>query len=728
MSCRSQLIVMLLASLGLLLGVSPGEAKTTSASDSTGKAEDEATRTDDTPDASTLLAAAQNPQEKQAAEPRASGAGSAVESVLELPEEVVRAGGLRFGGGSGVRATLAAPEVRNLPGGFSDPTRYLQTLPGVTNDSDFDGLLFVRGGEGRHNQILLDQVSVSDPYHFGAVVSFLNTDVIDRIEFIPSGYAAEYGDAIGGVMRVDRRIGNLNQFHTSATLTSTVANAVIEGPLGSDHRGSWLVAGRRSHIDKFLGSRSVGQATLPYFFDVDARLYRQIGPQHLKLGFLRSGDAVSARMTDQFTFAPPDSSGLTWDRTLTRASLNWHVGSGAWNISQAAAYSWRDQAVHMHGSLPQQALENSRIFDWRGDAKLRAVGLDWGSGAQFVHSHTEYLVDVNQLSLEQNDRRSNPRSPLDTVRTVTAFEGRNVYSAVYAQVGGLFFNSTLSVLAGTRLEHTTRTGQLEPTPRLRIEWQTPVGLWLTGAAGSYRQFPGHRIETDPLVGNAGLEAERARHLTLGASLPISRGGRLSVEAYHKKLNELITLDSGAGPDQPRFLNSGSGVARGVEFLLHVPRNRWNTWLSYTLADVRYQDAPELLEYAPAQDIRHVISAVAQVRPLPGWTLGIKWRAHSGRPYTPVIGRADVSEFVQQLLWVPIQGEFHSARFPWYHRLDARAEKMFRIGEARVSGFLEVINLYGRRNLFDYRYVDGFSRAVPVQMLPFLPTFGITVSY
>jgi hypothetical protein len=728
MSCRSHIFGIATACLGLLLCVAIGGADAGSAPDSAAGSGSQTKQRDETIDAATLLAAAVPGGDGAASGAGAVSSASPRKGVVQLPEEVVRAGGLRFNSSGGLRAVIPGKDAKNLPGAFADPTRYLQTLPGVTSDSDFDGMLFVRGGEGRHNQLLLDRVSVSDPYHFGAVVSFLNTDVIDRIEFIPSGYAAEYGDAIGGVVSVDRRIGNVNQFRTSATLTSTVFNAIAEGPLGNDHRGSWLVAGRRSHLDKMLSSRGAAQATLPYFFDVDARLFRQFGKQGVKLGFLRSGDAVSARMTDQFTFAPPDSNGLTWDRTLTRASLNWDMNSGPWNLSQSAAYSWRDQGVYLHGGLPQEALEHSRIFDWRGDAKLNALGLSWGTGAQLVQTHTEYFVDVNQLSLEQSDRRSNPRSPLDTTRTVTAFEGRNLYSALYAQVGGSFFNSAVSVLVGTRLEHTSRSGQLEPTPRLRLEWRTPVGLWLTGAAGSYRQFPGHRIESDPFVGNAELQAERARHLTVGAGLPISGGGRISVEAYHNKLNELIALSSGADPDEARFLNNGSGVAKGLEFLVHVPRNRWNAWFSYTLGEVRYRDAPELAEYSPAQDIRHVISVVTQVKPTKSWTLGLKWRAHSGRPYTPVIGRQDISEFVDGLVWIPVQGAYHSARFPWYHRLDARAEKQFQFGRTRLSGFLEVINLYGRRNLFDYRYVDGYSRAEPVEMLPWLPTFGITVSY
>src|SRR5690242_2312742 len=55
--------------------------------------------------------------------------------VIPIPEEVVQAEGVRFGGSNGVQLVLPSREALRLPGGFADPTRYLQTLPGVGSDS-----------------------------------------------------------------------------------------------------------------------------------------------------------------------------------------------------------------------------------------------------------------------------------------------------------------------------------------------------------------------------------------------------------------------------------------------------------------------------------------------------------------------------------------------------------------------------------------------------------------
>ena len=716
--------------------VSAGAAKSASAVKS------DSTRTKDALAAATQSAAAKSGAAKTAAT-QSSGKGTATVSpsraarpgetgspqapVLVLPEELVRTSGVQFDRRGGFSVQISGREAHKLAGAFSDPTRYVQTLPGVTSDSDFDGLLLVRGGEAGHNRILLDQTAVGDPYHFGSVISFMNADVIDRVAFVPGGFGAEQGDAIGGLLEIDRRVGNLSRFRAGASLTSIAASAVAEGPIGSGGTTSWILSGRRSHLDQVLKGRSLGHATLPYYYDLDARLYHRTGRSEWKLGYLRSGDELSAQMSDEFTFAPPDSAGLSWGRQLDLVNLAWRRPAENWNLSQSASYTWRDQSLVLHADLPQYAQGVTRTFDWRGDAVQTAGTRRWSTGLQVIHNHTDYALDVNQLSLEQTDRRSNPRTPLDTTRVQTVFEGRDVYTAGYVQAEQDLWGGAVTALLGGRAEHTVRTGEVSVTPRARLEWHTPLGPTLYGSAGTYRQFPGLRIEADPTIGNAALQPERAAHFSAGAVLPVAAGGRLSISGYHKDLSELIVLDADAPEGTPRYQNTGTGTARGLELLVHVPQRRWSAWVSYTLGDVVYRDAPDLPTYAPSQDIRHAFAAVGKVSPWDGWIFGLKFRAQSGRPYTPITGRENVSEFVDGLEWIPVTGAYNGARFPWYHRLDVRAERQFRLGSTQLGAFLEVINLYDRQNLFDYRYEDDYGRATPVQMMPLLPTFGLSVS-
>jgi hypothetical protein len=666
------------------------------------------------PDSTAVAAVTETPQNRR---------------VIPLPETVVRGTGMTVVDG-GFKFQLPAREASGLPGGFADPTRMLQALPGVSNDSDFDGLLYVRGGDAGQNRILLDDVNVSDAYHFGGVVSVLNVDVIDRLEFMPGGFTAAYGDAMSSVLQVRRRIGNPVRFSARSAVNALTGSAALEGPLGGDGKGSWLVAGRRSIIGELLRGRASGETVIPAYWDVDARLWRKVGENDFRFGFLTSGDFLSARVSDTFEFAPAESSGIEWDRHLTVGSLNWERAAGAWGLTSVVAYGWRSQEIDLLGTVPQFARAETRQFDWRGDAKRPAGGVVWSGGAQVVHRHTDYDLDINRLSILEPDRRSNPRSPLDTTEVESKYEARSVYLAGYGQGEFGLFDSTLSVTAGLRFERSNGGDEkFSPSPRLRMLWRAPWTGWtVNGAVGTYLQYPGDRLEVDPSFGNPDLGPERANHYVLGVSHAFARGGRVSLEGYAKDLDDLIVADPDAGEGQPAFVNTGTGTAHGVEFLLHMPRRQWDGWAAYTLGRVRYRDFEDGREYAPAQDIRHTVSLVGRWKPNEQWTVGAKWRAQSGRPYTPVVGRVNVSDIFDGLTWLPVLGEFNSGRFPWYERLDVRAERAFRISGARCTASVEVVNLLGRRNLYDYRYVDGYGRAETVTMLPMVPTIGFTAAF
>ena len=68
---------------------------------------------------------------------------------------------------------------------------------------------------------------------------------------------------------------------------------------------------------------------------------------------------------------------------------------------------------------------------------------------------------------------------------------------------------------------------------------------------------------------------------------------------------------------------------------------------------------------------------------------------------------------------------NSARLLPYHRLDAGARRHVRIFAGDFELYLQIFNLYSRRNEWFIQYHPGDSEQEPtvVKMLPILPTFG-----
>jgi hypothetical protein len=76
---------------------------------------------------------------------------------------------------------------------------------------------------------------------------------------------------------------------------------------------------------------------------------------------------------------------------------------------------------------------------------------------------------------------------------------------------------------------------------------------------------------------------------------------------------------------------------------------------------------------------------------------------------------------------------NTARLPAYHRLDLRLSRDVRVLGLDGQFYLDVINVYNRKNVLAYRYgvVVDAERAVPVlrrertTMFPILPTIGFS---
>ncbi|SVE14741.1 uncharacterized protein METZ01_LOCUS467595, partial [marine metagenome] len=125
---------------------------------------------------------------------------------IRMKEEVIQASEIVV---SGVRqkfkksvesstVTLDIRDIRNAPA-FVEPDvfRTLQMLPGVQTTSDFSSALYVRGSTPDQNLLMLDGITVYNPYHMGGIFSTFNTDAIKEADFRAGGFPARYGGRIG---------------------------------------------------------------------------------------------------------------------------------------------------------------------------------------------------------------------------------------------------------------------------------------------------------------------------------------------------------------------------------------------------------------------------------------------------------------------------------------------------------------------------------------------------
>jgi hypothetical protein len=136
------------------------------------------------------------------------------------------------------------------------------------------------------------------------------------------------------------------------------------------------------------------------------------------------------------------------------------------------------------------------------------------------------------------------------------------------------------------------------------------------------------------------------------------------------------------------------------------------------------------------DQRHTINADLCYEPDEHWAFNVSWNYHSGWPYTEetvkVIERHPNGSYHWE--WAP--GVLFGKRFPAYHRMDVRVSRHFETSYGRISLFVEVRNLYDRRNVRGYDYTDVVIRSLnsyrytkePREWLPLIPSFGVSCDF
>ena len=139
-----------------------------------------------------------------------------------------------------------------------DLFRTLMTLPGVTFVSDFTSALYVRGGSPDQNLVLLDNMVLYNPFHFGGFLSTFMIDAVESVEFLTGGFPVRYGNRLSAVLDVESADPQPLGGYLSTSLLAT--EGAVWGRLG---KFGGIVTARRTYFDKVI----------PIFLDFDFPYY-----------------------------------------------------------------------------------------------------------------------------------------------------------------------------------------------------------------------------------------------------------------------------------------------------------------------------------------------------------------------------------------------------------------------------------------------------------------------
>jgi hypothetical protein len=601
--------------------------------------------------------------------------------------------------------SLTRAEVREIPGTFGDPFRAVEALPGVTPIVSGLPFFFVRGAPPGNVGYFLDGVRVPVLFHVGAGPSVVNPALIDRVDFYPAGYPARYGRFAGGVVAGETLPADV-RLHGEYNLRVFDAGALVEAPF-AEGRGAALIGGRYSYTALILSLLS-STTTLDYW-DYQARVGYDLGPRdRIELFSFGSYDYVGER---------------TPTETLTLFGTEFH------RIDLRYDHRFSDRgklrtAVTL--GLDRSRLQASdrkvreRITGARNELEYR-----FSPGVLF-RAGSEFMLETYDIELGTSDL-----SPT-AARVAESFPSRTDL-AVSGRADLVLRHGRLEVTPGVRVDLYASDGvsAVGVDPRLAWRVQASKSLAVIGVAGVAHQPPAFVVPV-PGFQPGGIPGglQRALQESLGIELLLGGGMTLTTTVFQNAFfrmsdplgateplsggcppgsypGDSLGGDLGQQPDEPapcgeRFEpgtlgpdRSGGGgqaadsrggrrfgrafevrtlgAAYGFELMLKRRlTERVGGFLSYTLS--RSTRSYERRRYVATFDRTHVANVAAAYDLGKGFRIGGRVVFYTGLPKPPDPTNPD------------------STRLPAFFRLDARAEKKFRLGKhAHLSIVAEWLN-------------------------------------
>ena len=703
------------------------------------------------------------------------------------------------------RKDIRGSELRRIPGIGNDALKGLTTLPSIGVPNDYFGILYIRGSEPGSNLYYFDRTPLGYPFHWGGLLSTVSSEVIDKIDIYAGGYGGEFGLDSQAVLDIHSRDSlekrtsgkfNLNILYSEGMLERRIGD---EGYVSIAGRRSYidLIVGRFIDGQQFpyfsdyqlkfaypLGEKHhltlntfaatdhfrVEETTSVEATEVTELEEGQVEEEtqtfegaRISVFFKNGFNAQGIHLRSNFT------ENLTSQLSLTRSFNFLTINFEAPIITESVDFDSDGELVSEVDYGHYDVNIKVPVYTLREDMSYR-LNLrpdDIGSQSTPAALETGFLLSFSPANSFEDSRIPQFEESGDRVERVTPIvdeDGEIVgETVVYEQqqelvgieenhyeFGHNFLRAEgylqgrydplpfLSGALGVRLDYLDVTGQLSIQPRGSLSFALPSGSNLRLAYGHYEQSPQpHQILAEN--GNSGLESSLARHYIMELEHELSSRTEFKFATYYKDMQKLVTADEIAN-----YLNQGTAYVGGVEaFLRHRVPDKFFGWISYAYTHAERREDPGDSYQPYFFDNTNIVSVVANYNFTPKFEIGAKWQYLSGTSEVPISSVVLIQDPLTRGLnpLLASVDESVTAKLTPYHKLDFRVSYKFDFMGLRVGGFLDILNVYNRKNIVKFVFTPDSSLTVQgeeveieepeifeAEQFPRIPYIGLTVEF
>jgi len=167
--------------------------------------------------------------------------------------------------------TIKPATIRKIPGANPGVENLLKTLPGVSSNNELSTQYSVRGGNFDENLVYVNGIEVYRPFLVRSGqqegLSFVNSDMVQNVDFSAGGFQAKYGDKLSSVLDITYRTPT--EFGVSADLSLLGGSLSVEA-VSNDSKLTGIVGVRYRDNSLLVQAKETETNYDPKFMDLQS--------------------------------------------------------------------------------------------------------------------------------------------------------------------------------------------------------------------------------------------------------------------------------------------------------------------------------------------------------------------------------------------------------------------------------------------------------------------------
>lgn len=551
--------------------------------------------------------------------------------------------------------------------GETDVLRAIQFTPGVQQGVGGASALYVRGGGGDENLILLDGSPVYKVDHCFGFFSVFTPEAVKKVSFYKSSFPARYNGRVSSVIDVRTKDGDMNNYHSSFSIGLLTSRFNIDGPFVKD-KTSFSLSARTTYLSLLMWPvMKIAQAGLDddeklnagyWFYDFNAKVNHKFSDKdRLYVSFYRGVDKFWVR--DKYKEEYNDNSydeqtgeyknGTRIDKYNDKIYLRWGnlISTVRWNhvfsprlftnttisynkYNMSIGSEYEDSSNGPRGSWSDftSSEYNSSIIDYGAASDFDFMATDRHTikfGFNYIYHEFKPETSITKIKSKSS---TNPENNVDSSSVIPG--GKTIYAnelSVYAE-DEWKITRQLSAIPGFAYTLFKVQDKAYNTiqPRFSLKY-TATPFWTFKASYTRMSQCVHLLSSSPLALPTDLwvpiteniKPETADQYSVGAYTTKVKGWEFSVEGYYKELHNVLEYKDGMSfmgfsGNWQQMVAMGEGRSKGIEVLAKRTEGKATGWISYTLskADRDFDNGSGVNNgrvFPFAYDRRHNISIV-----------------------------------------------------------------------------------------------------------------------